>query len=186
MPISVTHATVAVGADAGNGEIRKAQWNEEHVISGVPEIFAQSTVAQTVGATTTDTVLATISFAGGEIGPNGHIYVFTQWTTNNSANNKNLRIRVGGAAGTAMMEFTNTTHVGAARLTVISNDNSQSAQKCKMPAANAIGFGQYTSAGTTASVNTAAAWDLVISGNKANSGDTLTLESYSVIVCYGA
>jgi hypothetical protein len=33
MAISLTHTTVAVGTDAGNGEIRKAQWNEQHTLA---------------------------------------------------------------------------------------------------------------------------------------------------------
>ena len=33
MPIEVKHATQATGTDAGNGEIRKAQWNESHTIN---------------------------------------------------------------------------------------------------------------------------------------------------------
>jgi hypothetical protein len=33
MTIQVTHATQATGTDAGNGEIRKAQWNEAHAIN---------------------------------------------------------------------------------------------------------------------------------------------------------
>lgn len=33
MAIEVKHATQAVGTDAGNGEIRKTQWNEAHTIT---------------------------------------------------------------------------------------------------------------------------------------------------------
>lgn len=33
MAISVIHTTQAFGADAGNGEIRKAQWNEAHTMT---------------------------------------------------------------------------------------------------------------------------------------------------------
>lgn len=33
MAISLTHTTVAVGTDAGNGEIAKAQWNENHTLT---------------------------------------------------------------------------------------------------------------------------------------------------------
>lgn len=33
MAIEVKHTTQATGADAGNGEIRKAQWNEAHTIN---------------------------------------------------------------------------------------------------------------------------------------------------------
>lgn len=33
MAVSLTHTTVAVGTDAGNGEIAKLQWNEEHTLT---------------------------------------------------------------------------------------------------------------------------------------------------------
>lgn len=33
MTISFKHATQAVGTDAGNGEIRKVQWNEDHALT---------------------------------------------------------------------------------------------------------------------------------------------------------
>ena len=33
MAIEVKHTTQAVGTDAGNGEIRKAQWNESHTLN---------------------------------------------------------------------------------------------------------------------------------------------------------
>lgn len=33
MAISLKHATQAVGTDAGNGEIRKTQWNEDHALT---------------------------------------------------------------------------------------------------------------------------------------------------------
>jgi hypothetical protein len=33
MAVSLKHTTEAVGTDAGNGEIRKAQWNEEHTLT---------------------------------------------------------------------------------------------------------------------------------------------------------
>lgn len=34
MAVSLKHATQAVGTDAGNGEIAKAEWNEEHALTG--------------------------------------------------------------------------------------------------------------------------------------------------------
>jgi hypothetical protein len=46
MVISVKHATQAVGTDAGNGEIRKAQWNEAHTI--------EMATARILGRTTSD------------------------------------------------------------------------------------------------------------------------------------
>lgn len=35
MTLSVIHNTAAVGTDAGNGEIHKGEWNEEHALTGV-------------------------------------------------------------------------------------------------------------------------------------------------------
>ena len=182
MAISVTHTTVATGTDAGNGEIRKAQWNEAHTVTGVPDVFAQSGTAASVGAVTTETTLATISFAGGEVGPNGWIHVYTFWTTNNNANAKNLRIRFGGVGGTALMDVNNTSSVFLFRPLFVANSNSASSQKAQCPATNGTGIGSGSSTPTTSAVDTAAAWDLVITGQKSVAGDTLTLEGYQVLV----
>lgn len=187
MAISVTHATVATGTDAGNGEIRKAQWNEEHTVTGVPDIVAQSATSVSVGAVTTETTLATITIPANAVGPNGWVKVIHSVTVTNGANNKTHRVRVGGIAGTAICDATLTTSNGATRVTLIANRNSASSQVGLAPAGNNSGApGQFTSGYPTSTVNTASAWDLVITGQKANSGDTLTLEAYQVIVCYGA
>jgi hypothetical protein len=68
----------------------------------------------------------------------------------------------------------------------IINNNSASAQKTPFASGNTTGFGGGTSTPPTATVNTASDWDIVITGQKAVSGDTLTLEGYQVIICYGA
>lgn len=293
MAVTVTHATVATGADAGNGEIRKSHWNANHVVANaadvtaantfqatqqistgaakaamqlnansgqsrrlecltggslrwdlgaentgessgnvgshfsiiryddsggflsvplainrttgkttlealnvtgalqtgnkyVPYIFAQSGAAQSVGAVTTEATLATVSFAGGELGPNGFLVINSQWSTNNNANNKTLNIRMGGVAGTLYHNTSQSTSLGQMKTVYIMNQNSVSAQKSVIPAGNQAGTGSVSSAAVTSAVNTAAAWDLVFSGTKAVAGDTLTLEGYQVLVCYGA
>lgn len=45
MALTITHATTATGTDAGNGEIRKTQWNEAHSVSGVLEQAVASKTA---------------------------------------------------------------------------------------------------------------------------------------------
>jgi hypothetical protein len=152
----------------------------------VPYVFAQSGTAASVGAVVTETTLATISFSGGEIGPNGWIQVYTTWTLNNNANNKNCRIRVGGAAGTMMMDGNPVSNVFFFKPVLIMNSGATGSQKTQTAAGNLTGTGTGVSAPPTASVGTSSAWDLVITGQKANSADTLTLEAYQVIVCYGA
>lgn len=187
MTISVTHATTATGTDAGNGDIRKTQWNEAHTVSGVPDIFAQSAVSSTIGAVATETVLATITIPGGSLGANGFLELWTWTTVTNGANNKTQYVRLGGAAGTIVVNASVTTNNGVARQTIIANRNSQSSQISLAPSGNnAGGTGQFTSAYATAAVDTSASWDLVISGQKANSGDTYTLEGYKLLIFYKA
>lgn len=293
MAVTVTHATVATGTDAGNGEIRKSHWNANHTVVNaaglsdanvftagqqvyvtgaqsfmqvngdagqhrsyqfltggsnrwimlandlsetgsdagsnfrlnrysdagsylgsaiaidrstglttlealnvtgalrtgskyVPYAFAQSGTAVSVGAVTTEAVLATISFAGGEIGPNGYIQAILHFSCTNNANVKTGFVRLGGAAGTQYMATGLTSLAGCVRYVSIFNNNSQSAQKSPSPAGQGVGFGTFSSVGVTSTVNTASAWDLVISAQKANTADTLTLEGYQILVCYGA
>lgn len=37
MAVLLKHTTEAVGTDAGNGEIAKAQWNEAHTLTGTAD-----------------------------------------------------------------------------------------------------------------------------------------------------
>lgn len=187
MPITITHATVATGTDAGNGEIRKAQWNANHVVTGVPELFAQSAVAVSVGATTADTTLATITIPGGAMGPNGYVELYTVWTVNNNANQKQATVRVGGVAGTLYFNSNLANFVTSTRFLRVMNVNSQSSQKSFAQDGNAGGLGLAGGALATSSVNTSSNWDLVIRGQKVgSSADTLTLEAYTVNICYAA
>jgi hypothetical protein len=39
MAITLNHQTEAVGTDAGNGEIRKAEWNEDHQLTGAAQML---------------------------------------------------------------------------------------------------------------------------------------------------
>lgn len=187
MTIYVFHATQAVGTDAGNGEIGSVQWNEVHTIEGAPDIVAQSAVSQTIGAVTTETVLATITVPGGAMGANGYAELWTWTTVTNNANNKTQYVRLGGAAGTAIVNASVTTNNAVARQTIFANRNSQSSQIALAPSGNNIGgTGQFSSAYTTATVDTSVNWDLVIAGQKANSADTYTLEGYKLLIFYKA
>lgn len=67
MAVELKHTTVAVGTDAGNGEIAKAQWNENHALTGTANallVFNGSGVASEltppagdlVGTTATQTL----------------------------------------------------------------------------------------------------------------------------------
>lgn len=66
MTISLKHTTQAVGTDAGNGEIRKTQWNEEHTLTLATakilgRLSAGTGPAEEIGVTGTGTNLVTDS-----------------------------------------------------------------------------------------------------------------------------
>lgn len=52
MAVSLKHTTQAVGTDAGNGEIRKAQWNEEHTLTAAANTMLGAVSAGAVGEIT--------------------------------------------------------------------------------------------------------------------------------------
>lgn len=52
MAVSLKHTTQATGTDAGNGEIRKAQWNEEHTLTAAADTLLGAVTAGAVGEIT--------------------------------------------------------------------------------------------------------------------------------------
>jgi hypothetical protein len=67
---SITHATVATGTDAGTGEIHKAQWNADHVITGLTGNMSASAATATSNTsvsqnTWTDVTGVSLSLAAG-------------------------------------------------------------------------------------------------------------------------
>jgi len=72
-------------------------------------LLLASGVAVACPADTTEDILATIPLPGEIMGPNGIIFLESFWSYTNSANNKTLRARLGGAAGTQFLNFVATT-----------------------------------------------------------------------------
>jgi hypothetical protein len=154
----------------------------------VPYVFAQSGAAASVGAVTTEEALATITIPGGAMGPNGWVRVWVSYNMTGSTNAKTLKVRVGGAAGTIFLDIGLNvgTQLSYTREVTAINANSETAQKSFSQRNTANGTSTATAVVNTASVDTTADWDLVITGQKASAGETLTLNSYQVLVCYGA
>ena len=112
------------------------------------------------------------------MGPNGILRVTTLWSYTNSANNKTLRVRLGGLSGTAFQaNVVTASNIGVMQRT-IQNRNSQASQ-IGFNAANAA---SYTTVGSgtsvaTGSVDTSADQSIVITGQLASAGETVTLEA---------
>lgn len=146
--------------------------------NGAARILGASAVAVSGGADTNENILATVTIPAGAMGLNGILRVHTMWTVTNSANNKILRVRFGGIGGTAYLGQTLTTSLTATDLRWIANRGAANSQIG--PQSGLAQLGSSTSAHQTSAIDTAAATTLVITGQKASAGETLTLESYLV------
>ena len=150
--------------------------------NGAARILGASAVAVSCPVDTTEDILATINIPAGAMGLNGILRVQHAWTVTNSANNKILRVRLGGIGGTQMASATLTTVATAFAVTHIANRGAANSQVSPPNASSTfLGFtAGSSSALQTASIDTSAATTLVLTGAKASAGETLTLESYLV------
>lgn len=140
-------------------------------------ILAQSFAAVTTPADTTEDTLATITIPAGALGANGALRLAMSFSFTNNANNKTIRIRYSGAAGTTLLSSVVTTSQYLSVQGYMGNRNSASSQHSHLVIADVSGAVSRTA---TAAIDTTASTTLVITGQKATSGDTLQLDSYVV------
>ena len=126
-------------------------------------------VAASCTTTAIDEVLASFTIASGILGVNSVLQIEPLWIFASSANNKVLKIKIGG---TTVYSATRTTSVKEAPLFVLANRNSLASQI--HPYDN-----NYVTAGSgapvTSAINFADAQTVEITGQRTNSGDSLTL-----------
>lgn len=148
-------------------------------VGGVPYLLASSFVAVSGAGDTVENTLATITVPANALGANGILRIQTIWTYTNSANNKILRVRYSGASGTVFKTQTATTTVAAYNETIIANRGLTNSQVGPFSSIQAA-LGTATGASITAAIDTTAATTIVITGEKASGGETLTLDGYMV------
>lgn len=141
-------------------------------------VLAQSAVAVSCPVDATEDILATINVPAGLLGPNGAVRVSAQWTLTNNANSKTLRVRFGGIGGTGYLNAVQASVAGGVSTVLIGNRGAANSQAGNAVITNTAAVA--TAQAGTGAVDTAAATTLVITGQKATAGDTLTLESYLV------
>ncbi len=167
---------------AGRALIGAADAEAQCAALGTWRVLAASAVAASVTGSTSKTALATINIPAGAMGANGRLRVTTHFAITASANTKTLSFELAGTA------FYSRAEAGATVATYrdqreIANRNSESSQ-VSWRATSIGGFGGGTAATTTGAVNTASAQQLIIYGQLANAGETITLESYLVELLY--
>lgn len=151
----------------------------------MPFLAASAVTGMSVTGTTSETVLATISLPANIMGPNGILRVTSLWQVTNSANNKILTWRLGasgnGIAGDIFGQTTQTTVAAMRMQQQVQNRNSVSSQVA-LSGIGTGGWGTTTAGIATATRDTSVALDLVFTGTLANTGETITLHSYTVEV----
>ena len=113
--------------------------------------------------TTSETTMLTVSIPASLMNKRGRLSVIVLLSLTNNANAKTVKAKVGGQTVAAI---TSTSQNLAAFSTWLLNVNSETAQKN----GNAVSF----------TVDTTIANDLVITGQLANAGDTVTLTTFSM------
>jgi len=135
--------------------------------------FYNLTAAVALTGTTSETTLLTVNIPAGLIGSNGKVKLYPLWSTTNNANTKTLRVKF--PSNTVYTGIaSNTVHVGG--LVIIRNLGSESVQR--VSSGMLAGLGGTTSSIAQTTVNTSAATTITVTGQLANSADTMTLEGF--------
>lgn len=132
-----------------------------------------SSVALT--GSTAEVTLTTISIPAALIGAKGKVKLYPLFSATNNANNKTVRVRLGGTTGYSLQT---SGYAQLSSIVIFRNFNSQSVQK--IASSTTTGLGNTAGAFTSLFIDTSVATTLEITGQLANSADTLTLESLFV------
>jgi len=163
-----------------------ASFDEMCATLGTWRVLARSAVAASVTGSTSETTLASVTIPANAMGANGVLRISAEWSYTNSANNKTLRTRLGGLSGAVFDTIVPTTNAYQRRQCEIKNRNAANVQLGPPSGFAGGGWGTATNAVATGALDTTVAQTLVLSGQLASAGETITLQSYLVELCRGA
>jgi len=184
----MSQQTIGIGTVANDGTgdplrtaFNKANLNFTELYTGSGGLLAKSGAASALTGSTSETTLATITIPANTLGTNGFLRVTSLWTMTNNANNKTPRVRLGGLSGTQLASLALTTIANARLETVLIAANATNAQVATTWEPR--GTDQLVSGAASivsSAIDMTASQDLVLTGQLANSADTLTLVGYIV------
>lgn len=138
--------------------------------------IAQSAVQISRTGDTNENTLASVTIPGGTIGINGQVEIEVLVSVTNNANTKTLRVKFG--ATTYVTQALPSVASAQYRQRIANRGVANSQVALILPAS----FGSTTAALTTSAVDTSADVVVAITGQLGTSTDTITLESYRIIV----
>jgi hypothetical protein len=148
-----------------------------------PVVLGRSGVAVSHTGNTSETVLATVAIPANVLGTNRTLEVDAVWSFTGSTNSKTCRARFGaagsGASGTIVLSGATTT---AANVSFRGNNRitGRGSTSSQVGAGNVPVTGFGNGAVITPAIDTTAASEIAFTGLLASSGETITLERYSV------
>ena len=145
------------------------------VISRSVEILSSSAIATPCISAAVDEVLTSFTIPPRILGVNSILQIEPMWTFTSSANNKILKVKIGGVT---VYQAARTTSVKEAPLVVLANRNSVALQI--KPYDNSYAFAGLDMP-EAYSIDFSVAVNVQIMGQRTNSGDSLRLEYYRVL-----
>lgn len=131
--------------------------------------------------TTNETALATFAFPAKLASPKMVLSINSLWSNTNSGNNKTPRVRLGGISGTTYTNPVLTTSAAYQTVTSIRSKNSVSSQVGMASPIIAVYSGSGVNPVVTSTIDMSASnTDIVITGQLADSSESLTLQAYSI------
>lgn len=180
-PLRIAHGVAPTSPV--NGDIWTTTAGLFYQINGVtkgPDAYKLAASGASIadkGNLTSEETFVTVSVPANAMGANGSIRVITAWTVTSSANDKIVRVRLGG---TELHQFLNATtgQITMVGHTVIQNRNATNSQ------VGIAGSGVGTSANSllTAAIDTTASANLTITAQKETGTESMVLQRYSVEV----
>ena len=148
-------------------------------LAGFGRILGGSSTAVSHTGDTNEYTYATVTLPANTVKANGRLLVVTLWSFTGSTNSKTLTVKLGSTAFFSGV-FTSAANVVDARAVEIWARSTSS--QVSIPASSTGFSGVSNSAVTTGAEDLTTSLDLTIKGTLANSGETITLEAYQVIV----
>lgn len=153
-------------------------------INGQCLIYSTNASVSVTG-TVDQTELGTVTLPGGLVSANGILEVSSFWAMTNSANSKNIKIKIGqtsdpATGGSSFLNRTETTILYHQHLCVLRCANSTSSQKA-ISSTLAAGFGSTTASNFTNTYGLSTDKKIFLTGQLANTGETITLRGWRLM-----
>lgn len=143
-------------------------------------LYTKGTAETALTGTTDETVIRPIPVPAGIMRLSGSIYYSITWSMTNGADDKTLRVRLGGLLGTAFTARVVTTSAGGQLEGYIHNRGAANSQVGQP--AGISGVSESTGAVITGSVDTSAATTLDITGQLENAANSITVQRVMVLI----